>query len=84
MPLGMQASIFGACPKQDKVGGLGRKGIWRKNRGIIEMGHWIARMEWHPSWWLVCLPLISHLAPWSPEEDIFWHWLTRVVLEKGP
>ena len=45
-------------------------------------GHWLVRMEWHPAGWLVCLPL-SSLAPQSPEV-LFWHWLTRVVLEKGP
>jgi len=31
----------------------------------------------------LCLPLISSLAPQSPEEDFFWHQLTQVVLDKG-
>jgi len=30
----------------------------------------------------VCLPLISPLAPQSPE-DFFWHWLTWEASEKG-
>jgi len=33
---------------------------------------------------LMCLPRLSSLAPWSSEEDFFWHRLTRVVPEKGP
>ena len=39
-------------------------------------------MEWRPAGLSVCLPLISPLAPQSPEEDFFWHRLTRVVPEK--
>ena len=55
----------------------GRKGIQHKNGGMMEVGHWLVRMR------IVCLPLLSSLAPWSPEEDFFWHWLTRVVPKKG-
>jgi len=35
-------------------------------------------MKWHRTRWLVCLPLLSSLAPSSPEEDFFWHQHTRV------
>jgi len=30
------------------------------------------------------LPLLSSVAPLSPEEDFFWHRFTWVVPEKGP
>ena len=63
--------------------GYGRKGIWRKNGGMMEVGRWLVRIEWRPSGLSVCLPLLSSIAVWSPEEDFFWHWLTRVVPEKG-
>jgi len=38
-------------------------------------------MEWLPAGWAVCLPMLSSLAPQSPEV-LFWHWLTRVVSGK--
>jgi len=41
-------------------------------------------MKWRPAGMSVCLRLLSSLAPQSPEEDFYWHWLTRVVPEKGP
>jgi len=57
----------------------GRKSIWHKNGGMMEVGRWLVRMELHPSGLSACLPL----APKSPEEDFFWHWLPGVVREKG-
>jgi len=67
----------------------GRKGIWHKNGEVKvkEVGHWLVWIEWSDAqpdcrYW-VCLPLMPSLAPWSPEEDFFWHWLTQVVPEKG-
>jgi len=62
-PLGMQASIFGACFKtRINCEGCSRKGIWRKNGGM-EMGRWLVQMEWHPARLSMCLPLLSALAP---------------------
>ena len=29
-----------------------------KNMGNGGIGHWLIRMEWRPSGWLVCLPLL--------------------------
>ena len=43
--------------------GCGRKGIWHKNGGMMEVGCWLVRMESCPPGWLVCLPLLSSLAP---------------------
>jgi len=48
----------------------------------MEVGEWLVWMEWHPAWWSVCLPLLSSLVLYSPE-DFFWHRLTWVVPEKG-
>jgi len=59
-PLGMQASIFGACPTHTVVlrlfwilsqarinwEGCARKGIRRKNGGMAEMGHQLVWMGW--------------------------------------
>jgi len=42
--------------------GCGRKGIWRKNGGMMEVGRWLVRMEWRPTGLSVCLPLLSSLA----------------------
>jgi len=37
----------------------GRKGIWPiKNMGDGGGGHWLVRMQWRPSGWSVCLPLL--------------------------
>jgi len=43
--------------------GCGRKGIRRKNEGMMEVGHWLVRMECHPARWSVCLPLLSSISP---------------------
>jgi len=40
----------------------GRKGIWHKNGGMMEVGHWLVRIEWRPAGLSVCLPLIFPLA----------------------
>jgi len=44
------------------------KKIWGDGGGE----HWLVRMEWRPAGWSVCLPLLSSLAPYSPEV-LFWH-----------
>jgi len=77
-PLGMQASIFGACPKPGWER-CGRKDIWHKNGGMMEMSRWLVPMEWHPAGWSVCLPLYLPLHHKSPE-DFFWHRLNAAVL----
>jgi len=61
----MQASIFGACPMQARVKweGCGRKGIRRKNGGMMEVGRWLVRVEWRPAGWSISLSLLSSLAP---------------------
>jgi len=53
------------CLSQCKIKweGCCRKGSRYKNGGMMEMGHWLVRMEWHPSWWSMCLLLLSSLAP---------------------
>jgi len=61
-----------------------RKGIWHKKwrdwwRWIADWSGWSGA---HPDCWCVCLLLYS-LAPWSPEEAFFWHWLTRMFPETG-
>jgi len=73
------------CLSQAKTNweGCSRKGIQCKEWGMMQVGHSLIPMEWHPAGLSVCLPLISSLAPQSPEEDFFCHWLTRVVTEKG-
>ena len=49
--------------------GCGRKGIRRKNGGMMEVGRLLVRMEWYPAGWSVCLPLLMSLRHKSPEED---------------
>jgi len=48
---------------QDKLGEFWQKGIWRKNGGMREVGHWLVRMNWSPAGLSMCLPMISTLAP---------------------
>ena len=37
-----------------------RKGIWRKNGGMREVGRWLVRLEWRqPDCWCVCLWYLS-------------------------
>jgi len=38
--------------------GCGRKGIRRKNGGLMEGDRWLVQMEWRPPGWSVCLPLV--------------------------
>ena len=64
MPLGMQVSIFGACPlARIKWEGCSRKGTRHKNGGMMEVGRWLVHMEWRQTRGSVCLPLLSSLAP---------------------
>ena len=58
--LGMQASIFGAIPSQDKVEGLQQEG--HKNGGMIGGGLLISLDGVAPIWMVGVSPL-SSLAP---------------------
>jgi len=65
------------CLSQARINweGCCRKGIRHKNGGMREVGRWLVWMEWRPVGLSVFLPLLSSLAPYSPEEDFFWHLL---------
>jgi len=55
------------CLSQARINweGCGRKGIRRKNGGgMMEVGRWLARIEWRSSGLSVCLPRISSLGPY--------------------
>ena len=43
--------------------GCRRNVIRRKNGGMMKVGHWLVWMEWRPVRLLVCLLLLSSLAP---------------------
>jgi len=47
---------------------VGRKGIQRKNGGMIEVGAPIVRMGWGPDGLSVHLPLLSFPEPQHPED----------------
>jgi len=69
-PPGMQASIFGACPKPGLIGRVvpGRASSV-KMVGIAEMGAPISLVgvAVHPDCWCVCLCYL-HFAPENPED----------------
>jgi len=50
-------------PSQENWEGCGRKGIWRKNGGIVEVGALIVHMGWRPDRLSVHLPMLSFPAP---------------------
>ena len=59
------ASQLIQCLSQARINweGCSRKGIRRKNVGMMEAGAPIVRMGWHPDGLLVLLPLLSFPAP---------------------
>jgi len=54
-PRGMQASIFGACHKTGWIGRLATGMASSVKMGVMEVGCWLVRMEWHLAGLSVCL-----------------------------
>ena len=75
----MQASIFGADPSQDKLGGLSGRASGVKMVGMAEMGAPISLdgVAVHPDCWCVCLCYL-HFAPEDAEMYLLAP-LTQVV-----
>ena len=85
MPLGMQASIFSACPKPALSGMVVAGRASSVNMVDDGGGPLISPDGVAPSRMVgvsvsVNLPLHHKVQ----KEVLFWHWLTRVVPEKGP
>jgi len=79
----MQASVFGACPEPGFIGRVASGRASGVKKGDDGGGSLISTDGVAPMRLSLCLPLLSSLAPQSPEEDFFWHQLTQVVLDKG-
>jgi len=60
----MQANII-RCLSQARTNweGYGRKGIWHKNGGMMEVGALVVWMGWHPDGLSMRLPLLSFPVP---------------------
>jgi len=57
--------------------GCGRKGIWRKNGGMMEVGHWLIWMEWRLFRWYLPLHRKVQMKISSGTVSPGWSW-------KGP
>jgi len=60
-PLGVQASVVGACPELENLEGCG---LGVKIVGMMEVGAPLVRMGWRPAGLLVCPTLVIEMKPW--------------------
>jgi len=79
----MQASIFGACPKQDKLEGLQQEGYLAQKWGDDDGGLLMSLDGVAPI--QIVGVSASDIFPCTikSRRRFFWHWLIRVVTEKG-